>query len=122
MTRRGLTLVEVLAAAALLAVTVGALVPLLRDARDVGELDESAIAIFELAQAADRLMLELTAEDARSLVSVPRHERAVGELEKLPIRVSAEIRVRDDESHAWIVFERDGLAVTRWIQLPERRP
>jgi hypothetical protein len=38
-----------------------------------------------------------------------------------PIRARA-MRLSADDDHCWLVFECDGMVVTRWVTLPEKQP
>lgn len=123
MTRgRAITLVEVVAATALLALTIGALVPLLRDARGIGEPDAIAIELFELSRAADAIFKNLEPSDVADLARVPRHMDWPGDAGQSRIGVRAEIVSVEERVWAWVTFEHSGLSVARWAQLPGAEP
>ncbi len=119
MTRHGLTLIEVLAAAALFAITVGALVPLLRDAQNVGRVDTSALDLFELSRTADVLMRGIDPEAVESLSPTERSLPWPGDPVRGPILVTATVHTDEYGRYAWVVFEHHDLAVARWVRLPE---
>ena len=149
--QRGLTLLEVLIASAILALLAAASVPLLHEA--LGDLAEPVpqLELGDLSVLADRFMkapsefgfADITEVLARSQVSIawpphPRHEfandagappgNAEADYEE-PLLEHAGLEVtirciRPDDSgidHAWIVFECDGQCVSRWVSLSNPR-
>lgn len=114
--QRGVTLVEVLAAAVLLAVSVAALLPVLRDAHGVNAADDSGERVFALARAADRIMEGLEEEGVEALLGATQRVAWPGDPGRVVV-VRAEARAREGRRWAWVVFEGDGVAVARWAPL-----
>jgi len=125
-TRRGLTLIEVVAAAALLTLVVAACLPLitgarrdLQAARAVARDDPAG----ELSHAVDELLRQKPGL-ARELLDQPEGFEirwTVREHEhRLAVRLAA--RIEGDErrsAHAWAVFRLDGAEFPRWLRLPD---
>lgn len=126
--RRGITLVEVVAASALLTLIVLACVPVLRGsradlaaARSVAEHQIDR----ELEAAVDELLrqhpglAELALEQPEGI----EQRWTVGDREYAAIvRVGHLVRVREDEprsSHAWLLFTMNGVGVEipRWVRV-----
>lgn len=114
---RAMTLIEVLAAAVILAMLAGAVVPLLADARRTLEHDGVSLEILDLEEFAD------------AFVGSPESfgiDNALTELSRLdvpwpdhPDRPSVLVRLIDGGDHFWIVFECSRLAVSRWLDKPQ---
>lgn len=121
--RRGLTLVEVLAATVLLTVLAGACVPLME--RAMRALDDPAAPIdrFELAVLADQFMdepaafgMERPPQDETIFLTWPE------QLDRPPVTVRR-LRASDtDVDHAWIEFACGEAAVWRWIADEPQKP
>ena len=110
MNRRGLTLLEVLAAAALLAVMAGACVPLLSDAARLASLDGTSSQMA--SQQFTGLQLGSIAEDTDRLASalnnlVDEERNAIGEGVLLLDELSGEsvevVQLQQTESGSWLV-------------------
>jgi len=125
--RRGLTLVEVVAAAALLTLIVAACLPLIAGARRDLEAARAVSLhepVEELAEAVDELLRErpgLIEEvlDQPSGLRVSWTVRDVGY--EAEVRLRTRVEVRDDEhrsAHAWAVFRLEGVEIPRWLRLP----
>ena len=129
--RRGLTLVEVVAATALLTLIVLACVPLLRGARaDLAAaratVRHSGVRGFEAAveellrQRPD--LVELALAQPEGL----HQEWTVGEEGyAADVRVAQVVRASDEErrsSHAWLVFRSGGLEIPRWVRVSDATP
>lgn len=124
MHRRGLTLLEVLAAAVLLTVLATTCMPLLRKAmRDLREPEES-VAIFDLAQFADDFVADPSAFDAESItpvaeaIQVPWLEHP----DRPAVRVLRLNAIGSDTDHAWLRFACGNRTVVRWIAVEVDRP
>lgn len=120
--QRGLTLVEVLAALLLLSLIAGTCLPLLRSIRIHLEEAEPAIELYELAQLADRTLTRAGTDLAEG--GPVRFELPWERVQERPLLVHVRV-VKASESdeieslpHAWVIFESDGLVVSRWIPKP----
>jgi len=126
--RRGLTLVEVVAATALLTLIVLACVPLLRGARadlaaagdlgDRGEGREFEAAVEELLRQRPALV-ELALDQPDGL----EQRWAVGDQEFIAeVRVAQVVPAPADgrgSSHVWLVFAAAGVEIPRWALAPD---
>ena len=116
MTRRGLTLLEVVLATALLALTAGG----------------AASAVSAILQPIDRVQTDpitLVAAVDEILRNPARHEFDPG-----AVAASGRGALRVDEMHidmaldarsgrgAWIVFTLEGQHIARWVRVPEAQP
>ena len=110
MNRRGLTLLEVLAAAALLAVMAGACVPLLSDAARLASLDGTSSQMA--SQQFTGLQLGSVAEDTDRLASalnklVDEERNAIGEgvllLDELSGGSVEVVQIQQTESGSWLM-------------------
>lgn len=116
MIRRGLSLLEVVLATTLLAAIVAALLPLLRDAHRTAEPDTRPNRVFDLAWAADDA-LDPDAADPLDLDLLAAAASQGQALHHADLRITATVVDTGARRWAWIAFERDGLAVARWIEL-----
>jgi hypothetical protein len=109
MTRRALTIIEVMAATVLLAALAVAVVPVLRDARAQVEARESRLEIFELGLIADRLV------DEPEALGVPQDWPDQVTPRSVIINVAGTaISVRRVRA-CWIIFEHAGTSVARYV-------
>lgn len=137
MTRRGLTLLEIIVAAALLAGVVAALVPWLRTpatppAPPPRELLELAAEAILADPPAAGLPEDILAWPSRPTeISWPPESlgdaAALGLLDEQtalpPLRLHVEPRPEHPLRHAWLVLQADALVTVRPLRLPaERRP
>lgn len=134
---RGLTLLEVLVATAILAMLAGAVVPSIAQAlarlRPVAKA--SIVDIADLGVVADQFIAEPEAFE-KGLAASQLHEiefKQIGwptdepRFEKFtaqPIRIQAIRRAGGDESetHLWLSFSCDGVSVMRWVSIPPPPP
>jgi len=123
---RGMTLVEVLAALALLSLVLSALVPLFREAASLSGSRSTGgeVTLFDLAMWADALLQQEDAswrdlpEGSSTLVLSP----ADTHVPEITVR---RLRAPGDEAlgRGWWVFESADLAVVRWVPAdPEVSP
>lgn len=127
-TRTGLTLIEVVAAAALLTLIVVACLPLITGARrDLQAANAVAIEFTqELSEAVDELLRQRSSL-ARELLEQPEglqvrwtvRERKYQATVRLPTRVEGEER---RSAHAWAVFLVGGVEIPRWLRIPDPAP
>ncbi len=127
-TRTGLTLIEVVAAAALLTLIVVACLPLVTGARrDLQAAKAVALepsrefseAVDDLLRQRPSLACELLEQPEGSELRWTVHER------EYQARVRLGMRVQGDEHlspHAWAVFFVGGVEIPRWLRLPEPPP
>ena len=115
---RGLTLVEVLAATVLLAVIVGACVPMLQRAMQALEYSEPPFEYMELAWLADALIAEPAAFGVEALAPTGDLQVQWPESSERPPVIVRRLMADDDEiEYAWLVFSSGEWAVHRWIRL-----
>lgn len=126
--RRALTLVEVVAASALLTLIVVACIPLLRSARADLAAARGAIRAEggpQFEAAVDGLLRDRPGLVALALAQPEGvHQRwAVGDQEySAHIRVARLVRAIPEErrsSHAWLVFSTGGMEILRWARVPD---
>ncbi len=115
---RGLTLIEVPAATALLAMMAAACVPLLRQSMRAAREPEHPIELLELAEIAsgflsDPSSLELGQERGSAEIPWPDHP------ERPPIAFERLMSESVDADHAWMTFTCAGLTVSRWVPVEE---
>jgi len=118
MSRRGLTLLEVLAATVLLAILAGACVPMLRSALPALRPPQRQFELLELARVADSVVAEpsvfgvdAVSEAGEQRMGWPGHtDRPV-----ITIRLLA--ADDSDPEHGWLVFSSGGWTVHRWMEL-----
>jgi len=129
--RRGLTLLEVLIATALLAVLSVACVPAIARAMVVlheGErVPKGSLQMAELQVVADAVLEDPKRSGGFGLGATPLHGLATAEIawpsdmssgEHAAITVRA-IRSREPNAdHIWLLFECEGVTVSRWVELP----
>ncbi len=121
--RRGLTLLEVLAATVLLAMLAGACVPILRRAARALNPPPTSIELRELAVLADAFMAE-PSESGFAAESMP------GEFEltwpdspdRDPVSVEIMTTEAPNAEHLWLIFAADEWFVLRWMKCPEATP
>ncbi len=127
--RRGLTLIEVVAATALLTLIVMACVPILRGARrDLAAARQTSYRAESaaFADAVDTLLLEqprlvaklLDQPEGLTLDWMVRDESFTAEARLLSL-----VRAEDDEhrsSHCWVVFDSSEVEIIRWLRVPIR--
>jgi prepilin-type N-terminal cleavage/methylation domain-containing protein len=127
---RGLTLLEVLIATALLAMMAAACVPVMAQA--MRALQSHAIArqneAIDLAQFADTVLQRpdlIGLKDSKELLDTSGREASWPSEEfpqqshAPPVKISVLRAPEDtDAKHAWLVFECDEVLVHRWLPLP----
>ncbi len=113
--RRGLTLLEVLGSAALLAVLAAACVPLLaaamRDLEDVRPPFEYG----ELVKFVDSLLAQGSASALEADASEIPWPAIEGDRPSVRVR---RMRAEPDARHAWLVFSAGPWTVCRWVEIP----
>lgn len=116
--RRGLTLIEVLAATAILAMIAAACIPTLRAALATMNEDDPALDLHDLSNLADQIVgapedFGLDSSDiVHTEVAWPEHP------ERPPVVVTALNAPSDDDAppdHRWLIFTSDGCTVARWM-------
>ena len=115
---RGLTLIEVLASTALLAMMAAACVPLLRQSMRAAREPEHPIELLELAQIAsgflaDPSALKLGQERGSREMPWPDHP------ERPPIAFERLTSEDVGANHAWVTFTCAGLTVSRWVPVEQ---
>lgn len=112
-TRRGMTLVEVVAALVLLATLAGAIVPLLQSSARALAPAPSAPDLVRLGDFAARLLT-----DPRAL-GLTEEALSAGTLnQQLPCPGGPSVRVTRLEAgadHAWLIFECGNAVIARWV-------
>ncbi len=119
LTRRGLTLVEVLCASVLLAVLASACVPMLTGSLRKLHEPASTFQIEELGEAADLAM------NAPEMFGADRIDDLAGQeiawpdaTDRAPIRIELiESANAEQPNHAWLVFSCAEQAVYRWMKV-----
>lgn len=121
MTRRAMTLVEVLAATVLLSALAVAAVGFMRDAARVARsTDDPHRDVFELARVADGAMKSEAL--VRRLAVRDRFPAATLPVDGGPsVRLTRLDPASPDADHAWALFERHGCTVSRWVKLDPSR-
>jgi hypothetical protein len=111
MNRRGLTLLETLLAAILLAVAAVMLVPVMQDiARPADNRVEPSVTLAELARFADATIAALPVDEFEDVLAWPNDPQWP------PVRVS---RLSSENTHdVWIVFSCDGWSAMRRVMSP----
>ncbi len=119
--RRGLTLVEVLAATVLMAIVVAACVPILRQASQALGRPRPPLAIQPLASLADQFVAKPSAFGLESAISEQSFEIQWPEAVLDRPSVLVQRLERDDpaNSHAWLVFSCGDASVVRWLPRSE---
>ncbi len=113
--RRGLTLLEVLASAVLLAVLAAACVPLLAAAmRDLEEV-QPPFEYVELVEFVDSVLAECSATELEADESEIQWPATVGDRPSVRVR---RLKAEPDARHAWLVFSAGPWAVCRWVEVP----
>ena len=129
--RRGLTLLEVLLASAILAMLAAACGPTIARAMSLLRPTGAArsIELIDLANAADVItakpdivgmrpgapLHEITQMD----VSWPAHESDSDHQVPPPIQMRVLPQSNPPADHCWIAFDCDGLTVYRWVSIPD---
>jgi prepilin-type N-terminal cleavage/methylation domain-containing protein len=116
MTRRGLTLIEVVAATVLLSLLAVAVVPVLRDARAQAEARGPRLDVFELGLLADRLV-----DDPESMGVAKDWAEQISSARQALQADGTAITVHRERAD-WIVFERGSTSVARFVPLEEEQP
>jgi prepilin-type N-terminal cleavage/methylation domain-containing protein len=134
---RGLTLLEVLLASAILATLAVACVPLLHESLTaLVEPPEPTFDLNELADVADQFLADPTRfgmADSRQLLeqgsvtitwpaSKGDHEDETVIPHLPPINVRCLLADDSKVDHAWALFECDGQTIARWIAMPHKEP
>jgi prepilin-type N-terminal cleavage/methylation domain-containing protein len=116
-TRRGLTLVEMLAAALLLAMLAAACVPRLQAIPAAGAGARPGFDLLDLARLADLIAADLARPGSpqRPMPLSPTSVAWPDHPERPPARMRWIVAANGGTEHAWIVIECHGLAVARWI-------
>ena len=131
MTRRAMTLVEVLAATVLLALLAGACLPLMQQSmRSLREADAVGFDARELSLLADAFVAEPQAFTAVPLEEMTQVEIAWPETaDRDPVRVERLVRLgapaddvpaEEKPDHAWLAFSCGPLTVCRWVPIEEQ--
>ncbi len=114
--RRGLTLLEVLASAVLLAVLAAACVPLLAAAmRDLEEA-QPPFEYGELVEFVDSVLAEGSLNAIEADESEIQWPATGGDRPSVRVR---RLMAEPDARHAWLVFSADPWAVCRWVEIPD---
>tara|TARA_Y100001933_G_C18894875_1_gene519930 strand:+ start:390 stop:791 length:402 start_codon:yes stop_codon:yes gene_type:complete len=125
MNRRGLTLLEVIAATALLTVVVAACLPMLAEARRWAESQQKTETLSELMRVADDFLVD------PSKYGVDPDDVAkpgfVAEISTDSVAdhlgiVSIQLLTAADADHAWLRFDAVGRSVLRYSTLPATVP
>lgn len=118
---RAVTLLEVLAATVLLTVVVSACLPILTCLHSRTFHGEE-LRVEELASAADRVVadptsfgLDPSAEWNKSAATSIRVGGSVGTV-VVSVRAARPSGERERADHLWLVFEAEGVAVSRWAR------
>ncbi len=121
--RRGMTLLEVLAATVLLAVLAGTCIPTLRHAARALSTPSASFDLYELAALADAFVEgpsefgmapdALPSEFELHWPELPDHD---------PVRVRIVTPDAPDTEHLWLTFATDEWFVLRWMKRPEGTP
>lgn len=122
MIRRGLTLIEVLAATVLFSLLVVTVVPLLNQSvRVLEELEINAVDLSELSTLADALIKDPLAYGV-SFPLAQRIEVAWPDDSLAPpitVRMESTSASSDEPTHARLIFACDGWAIVRWVEMAE---
>lgn len=118
----GLTLIELVAALALLAMIVTASLPVLQEAARSLQSNEPAVAVEDLGMLADRML-----SDPEAFGIEPLHAFESAQIEwptdLLPDATSDAVTVElvriEETDHAWLRFSAGEAATLRWIKLEE---
>ena len=118
MSRRGLTLLEVLAAAVLLAVVAGTCVPLLRNALPALRAPDHQFELFELARVADSIIAEPAAFGIEAWPEIGDQWITWPDVPDRPVITVRLIRVGEPQvNHGWLAFSSGDWTIHRWIAL-----
>jgi type II secretory pathway pseudopilin PulG len=130
MLHRGLILLEVLIATALLAMMAAACMPVMAQAMRALQIDEPprSIEMINLAHFADSVLAHPESfgfEQQSDVLNAdnmelpwPAEAVTTKSASVPPVRITA-LRGADPEvDHAWLAFECDGLVVHRWLAVP----
>lgn len=121
--RAGLTLIELVAALALLAMIVTAALPVLQGSAAAMQSTAPMVTVEDLGQVADRIMRNPEAFGIDSLQALERTE-IDWPIDLPPEQRNASVaieRVRvGDAEHAWLRFSVGEVATLRWVQLEEQ--
>lgn len=129
MTRRGFTLLEVVAATVLLTMIVAAGIPFLRSARvdlDAAAAPAAGIDHAELETAIDDLLRQrpgLIAECMQQPAGYHFEWTSSERLFRAEVRLGPAVLADDEEhrsTHTWAVFNVDGAEFLRWMRVPSQ--
>jgi prepilin-type N-terminal cleavage/methylation domain-containing protein len=118
MSRRGLTLLEVLAATVLLAILAGACVPVLQRALPALRPPQRQFELLDLARVADSVVAEPSAFGVDAVFEA--NELRMGwpdHTDRPAITVRLLAADDSDDEHGWLVFSSGGWTVHRWMEL-----
>jgi len=118
MRRRGLTLLEVLAATVLLTVLAGTCVPLVRAALPALRPPDRPFALLDLARVADSVVAEPAQFELGAFAEIS--ERQItwpDQPHRPPITVRLITPGEPDVDHRWLAFSCGDWTVHRWIPL-----
>lgn len=122
MMRRGLTLIETLAAAALLAIIVAACLPMFTVPTAYSDTN-ARIAIDELAVLMDRVLADPSESgfELEQLLATEWTTLALIDATGSQLTVEADLRraVDSEAGHVWIAFRAGETRVYRWVALPD---
>lgn len=113
---RGMTLLEVLAALALLSSVLAVLVPVFREAARLSNPEETEVSVFDLSTLADVLLQQKDSPlwdlpgGSSSKVFAPRE----GAVTEITVR-RRPVPAGDLFGRGWLVFEHGDIAVMRWL-------
>ena len=115
MTRRGLTLVEVLASAVLLTLIASASVPVLRQAGRALREPPRPHALFDLARFADKAVQDPDANGFDLPVDDSRLEVPWPDEPDWPAVTIRRLQAGPDADHVWLTFTCEPWTVVRWV-------
>jgi prepilin-type N-terminal cleavage/methylation domain-containing protein len=118
MSRRGLTLLEVLAATVLLAILAGACVPVLQRALSALRPSQRQFELLELARVADSVVAEPSAFGVDAVSEASEQRMGWPDHTDRPV-ITVRLLAADDPDaeHGWLAFSSGGWTVHRWMEL-----
>ena len=117
--RHGLTILEVLAATALLAILAATCVPLLQRVMRLTHRSPNVVGFTELSQLADAFVEDPARFGIDAVLQQVAFELTWPEQPKR-IVASAQLHTSPDSDHAWLLFAADDMTVCRCIMLDEQ--
>jgi prepilin-type N-terminal cleavage/methylation domain-containing protein len=123
--RRAMTLIELVAALALLALLVATSVPILQQSALALDVTAPPMSVDELGAVADLVMRDPTAFGIESLESIehvainwPTELQSEGEAR--PLVTIELLRAEEAIDHGWLRFGAGDAATVRWLKLQEQ--